>query len=169
MTDPYLQNEEVSKALVKVVNQVSENSSLSDLFDPPNIAENLTDLHQRLLATRARQQRISELVGTLIRIQGNVRKLVLDRKADLDTAEAKVIVVPKAMFQAEDYSSAKERNAKLIAKTLEERIALTAAEKLKVDVDSSLAYAQNVYRELGNQAFDVNTRIKVLGMEGTLG
>ena len=169
MTDPYDQNQDVVQGLVKIVEQVSANANLSEVLPVANVSENLSDLHNRLLIVRARQQRVSELVGTLIRVQANVRKLVLDRKSELSSAEAKVIVPTKTVFQADDYSSAMERNAKLKGKTLEERIALTAAEKLQVDVDAALAYANNAYRELGNQAFDVSTRIKVLGMEGTLG
>lgn len=168
MTNPYDQNQDVVKVLVTVVRQVSENTDLSEALQAPNISENLLDLHNRLLVVRARQQRVSELVGTLIRIQANVRKLVLDKKSELASAEANASVVPKQAF-VEDFSSAKERNAKLMAKTLDERVALTAAEKLQVDADAAVAYANNTYRELGNQAFDVSTRIKVLGMEGTLG
>ena len=167
MTNPYDQNEEVSKVLVKVVQEVSEVSNVSDELRLPSIGENLYDLHVRLLAVRARQQRASELVGTLIRIQANVRKLVLDRKSELDAAEAKAVIPSKQAF-VEDFSSAQERNARLRSKTLNERVSLTAAEKLQVDVDAALAYAQQVYRQLGNQSYDVNTRIKVLGMEGTL-
>lgn len=169
MTDPYEQNQVVAEILLRTVTQVSESVDLSEIINPPHLGETLADLHNRLLAIRARQQRVSELVGTLIRIQANVRKLVLDRKSELSSAEAKVTVPTKSVFQADDYSSAMERNAKLKGKTLEERIALTAADKLQVDADAALAYAQNAYRELGNQAYDVNTRIKVLGMEGTLG
>lgn len=169
MTNPYEQNQDVTKVLVTVVQQVSDNLFLSDILPVANVSENLSDLHNRLLIVRARQQRVSELVGILIRTQASVRKLVLDRKSELASAEAKVSTPDRTVFQAEDYSSARERNAKLTAKTLDERVALTAAEKLMVDADAALAYAQNAYRELGNQAFDVSTRIKVFGMEGTLG
>jgi hypothetical protein len=169
VSSPYDQNPDVVKALVKVVQQVSENADLTPYLKPTSISENLKDLHERLLFVRGRQQRVSELVGTLIRIQANVRKLVLDRKSQLESAEAKAAAPDRTVFQVEDYSSARERNAKLTAKTLDERVALTAAQKLQIDADAALDYAQNAYRDLGNQAFDVSTRIKVLGMEGTLG
>ena len=169
MDDPYFENKIVSEVLVRVSKDISETSDLGDALKAPSVSESLLDLHNRLLTVRSRQQRVSELVGTLIRLQGNVRKLVLDRKLELETAEAKVSKKESWKPVVEDFRSAKERNAELSAKTLDERVALTAAEKLQVDVDVALAYAQGVYRELGNQAFDVSTRIKVLGMEGTLG
>ena len=169
MDDPYFENKIVSEVLVRVSKDISETSDLGDALKAPSVSESLLDLHNRLLTVRSRQQRVSELVGTLIRLQGNVRKLVLDRKLELETAEAKVSKKESWKPIVEDFRSAKERNAELSAKTLDERVALTAAEKLQVDVDVALAYAQGVYRELGNQAFDVSTRIKVLGMEGTLG
>lgn len=168
MTNPYDQNTEVSSVLVKIVKTLHEVSSVSEELKAPHISESLLDLHNRLLIVRARQGQVSEVVGNLIMIQSKARKLVLDRRSDLVSAEAKATALTKQPF-VEDFSSGKERNAKLMAKTLDESIALTAAEKLQVDADATLSYAQNIYRELGNQAYDVNTRIKVLGMEGTLG
>lgn len=168
MTNPYEETQGVGSILVKVVEQVAENADLKPYLKATSVSESLKDLHERLLFVRGRQERISELVGTLIRIQANVRKVVLDRRSELTSAEANAAGLTKQPW-VEDYSSGRERNAKLTAKTLDEHVALTAANKLQVDADAALAYAQNVYRELGNQAYDVSTRIKILGMEGNLG
>lgn len=167
MTNPYEENEKVSKALVQVVQQISDTADLTQVLKPTSVGENLKDLHERLLTVRARQQRLSELVGTLIRIQGRMRKEVLQRELDLSVAEAHA-AHSKQMIM-EDYSSAKERTARMMAKTLDEHVALNAAKQLQANADAALAYAQNAHRELGNQAYDVRTRVKVLEMEGTLG
>lgn len=166
MTNPYAATEGVNKALTKILEDASALSNLSEVLPPASVGESLLDLHNRLLTVRSRQQSVSEVLTNLLKTQAGVRKLVLECKSILDSAEANAVGTTKPAF-VEDFSSAKERNAKLMAKTLEERMSLRSAEKLQIDTDAALAYVQQVYRDLGNQAQDVQTRIRILGMEGT--
>ena len=165
MASPYDETGAVSQSLVKVVRQVGELKETG--LPEPNLGENLSDLHNRLLVTRAHQTTVTAHIGNLIRLRAGVRKKRMDLQGALEGAEA--AAVTEKRWTTEDYSSAKEKNALLASKTLQERIDLRAIEKLNEDVEAALAYARTIHTELGAQVQDVNSRLRILTLEANLG
>jgi hypothetical protein len=137
---------------------------------PPTTAETPADLHQRLLVTRAAMTRVSELAGEMTLLNGRVRATTIERKGAVDDAEAKVMTTPtshRRVLVTEDYSSGKERNARLGAATVMERTALRRVERLAAEVEAALSYTRDRHRELDRAVRDIDTRMRLLTFEGS--
>jgi hypothetical protein len=164
MSNPYLETGVVAKTLTALLADVQESYDLGDVLSPPSQGESLSDLHNRLIQVRSRQTRISDIVGDLVRLQSTLRKSVIDKEGELEEAQSGVVVEKK--WAVEEFRSAAEKNARLAGKTVEQKIAVRAAKKLLLDVDSSLEYARVKHRELGSQVNDVNTRLRIINLDG---
>ena len=151
-------------ALRGILDSVSEAANLPADLGAPNQGESLSDLHQRLLVTRSAMTRVGELAGELTLLSGRVKRILIDRKGDLDDQEAEVVSARRAL--TEDYSSAKERNARIAAKTLNGRRRVRQAEKLLADVEAALFYTRDRHRELDRAVRDIDTRLRILAMDG---
>jgi hypothetical protein len=162
-----VETEAISQALVSKVKAIGDVKDHIDLPEP-HLGESLTDLHNRLLVVRSHQTTVAALVGDLVRLRAGVRKKRLDLQGALETAEAEAVTARRPKL-TEDYSSAMEKNSTLKAATLNERFDLRSVEKLIEDVEAALAYARSVHAELGSQVQDVNTRLRILNSEATLG
>jgi hypothetical protein len=157
--------EDVTQTILKFVDDIAESFNQLDKLGPPHETESLKDLHRRLLTTRAAMTRVSELTSRLIRYRGRLVRASIISKGELESAETKVISDEPKKALIEDYSSAKERNAKLAAKTIEERRRVRIVDQWVVDVDSALDYAKNRSWELDRAVRDIDTRLKILAYE----
>lgn len=155
----------VSDAISREITGISEAFSLVSELGPPNTGESLSDVHTRLLVTRSVMSNVSESVARLIRVRGMVRQEQIEREGVLDDAESAALSEPTKPSFVEDYSSAKERNAKLGAKTLQERISVREAKTVAVDIDSAFEYARNRLWELDRAVRDVDTRLRIVTYE----
>lgn len=144
--------------------QEAANAPMEDL-GPPHAGESLSDLHQRLLGTRAAMSRVSELVGSLTLLQGRLRASLVDRRGLLEDAEADTVTTQRRPVLTEDFSSAKEKNARLGAATLEQRRAVRAAERAAADLDAALSYARDRHRELDRAVRDVDLRVRIQSLD----
>lgn len=154
----------VPKGLIKLLEEVSSAFEAVHDLGVPHQGESLSDLHQRLLTTRATMSRVSELVAQIIRLRGRVDQALIERKGELEDAEA-AILTKATKNLAEDFSSAKERNAKLGAQTLEERRNVRFAERVLADVKSAQEYSTNRLWELDRSVRDIDTRLKILAYD----
>lgn len=150
--------------LSKHLERASETANLPAELGPPHDSETPADLHQRLLTTRAAMTSLSGLIGELTLFQGRVEATLIEKRGILDEAEAGVVASRKAS-PWEDYSSAKEKNAKLGAQTLEEARAVRKVEKLLAQVKSVVIYARDRHRELDRAVRDVEVRFRILTWE----
>jgi hypothetical protein len=155
----------VSDALSVMLTSISESFTLVSELGPPNVGESPTDIHTRLLVTRSVMSNVSETVAKLIRVRGMVRQEQIERKGELEDAESKAMVELSKPSFVEEYSTAKERNAKLGAKTLSERISVREADAKFADVDSAYEYARNRLWELDRSVRDIETRIRIMSFE----
>src|SRR5215207_6741961 len=99
MASPYDETGAVSQSLVKVVRQVGELKETG--LPEPNLGENLSDLHNRLLVTRAHQTTVTAHIGNLFRLRAGVRKKRMDLQGALEGAEA--AAVTEKRWTTEDY------------------------------------------------------------------
>lgn len=151
----------VSRYLDEVVDA---SAGLADL-GAPSTAETPADLHERLLVTRAAMTRVSEITGSLTLLSGRVKAALVEARGELDDEESSIVTRrPKVSF-TEDYSSAKEKNARIGAATLETRRKVRQTEKVAVDLDAALAYARDRHRELDRAVRDIDTRLRLLSFE----
>jgi hypothetical protein len=134
-------------------------------LDAPSTAETPADLHERLLVTRAGMTRVSELLGELTLLTGRIRAALVDRKGALEDEESTVVTPRGHRVLTEDYSSAKERNARLAGATLEARRRVRQVEKVLADADAALTYGRDRHRELDRAVRDIDTRLRILSFE----
>ena len=155
----------IADSLEATLEGVSEAFKLITDLGVPNLGESLTDIHTRLLVTRSVMSNVSDTASKLVRLRASVRQEQIDREGALEDKEAAVLSEPEKPSFVEDYSSAKERNAKLGAKTLEERILVREAKKVYIDVDSAYEYVRNRLWELDRSVRDIDTRLRVISYE----
>jgi hypothetical protein len=146
---------------------VSEAFSLVSDFGPPTLAETPADLHARLLVTRSAMSRVSELAGEMTLLSARVKVALIERRGALDDAEAKSMsdVRPKRVALTEDFASAKERNARLMAGTTLDRASVRRVERLVAEVDAALVYTRDRHRELDRAVRDIDTRMRLMSYE----
>lgn len=154
----------VPASLALYLERASETANLPAELGPPHVGESMLDLHNRLLVTRASMTSLSGLIGELTIFQGKVEASLIERRGLLEEAEAEVLSSRKKSLM-EDFSSAKEKNAKLGAETLEQLRAVRNAEKLLAQVKSVVIYCRDRHREIDRAVRDIDTRIKIVQFE----
>lgn len=153
----------VQQVLVGIVERSSEAMALVHDLGDPHVDESFSDLHTRLLVTRSAMTRLAALLGELIQIRFRVEQVLIDRRGELEEAEA--VVVGQQRHVVEDFSSAKEKNARLAAGTLESRRRVRVIEKLLKDVDAAVEYIRTRHRELDRAVRDIDTRLRIISFE----
>lgn len=155
----------VPDILVKMLEGISEASSLVVDLGLPDISETPADLHVRLLTTRAAMTRVSDLCNQIVRLRSRIKQVVIDREGELEDAEATVLSTDNKKAFVEEFSSAKERNAKLAAKTLNERMRLRSVKKVMADIEGCYEYAKNKLWEFDRSVRDIDTRLRIMVYE----
>lgn len=145
------------------LDRASETANLPSDLGPPHVGESLTDLHQRLLLTRSAMTSLADLIGELTLFQGRVEATLIERRGVLEEAEATALAGRKRLV--EDFSSAKEKNARLGAETLSEARGVRQVEKLLAQVKAASIYCRDRHRELDRAVRDVETRVRILSLE----
>lgn len=163
------QEDQVLAVIQRNVSEVSRAAELVNDLDPPNLGETHQDLHNRLLITRSAMSRISELIAELVRIRGRLQGILVDRKGELETANATAVTTGSKRFPLEDYSSAQEKNSRLAAATMEERTKVRQIEKRLADLEAALEYGRIKHRELDRAVRDVEIRVRLLNWEPNTG
>ena len=157
-------SDELSVAVKTYLDEVAVAANMPADLGAPHQGESLADLEERLLVTRAAMTRVSALAGDLTLLSGRVKHALIDRRGDLEDAEAETVSTRRPVL-TEDYSSAKEKNARLAAGTLDQRRRVRQAEKLLADVDAALTYTRDRHRELDRAVRDIDTRLRILSFE----
>lgn len=154
----------VHSTVSALLDAISDAYALTATLEAPSTGETLTDLHERLLLSRAAMTRVADLTGELTLLSGKVKRLLIEAKGDLEDAEA-ALVTRTGRRQIEDFSSAKERNARMAAGTLETLRKIRKAEMAQSEVDSALFYARDRHRELDRAVRDIDTRLRIITIE----
>lgn len=155
--------DEFPETLEDFVTRASETANLPSSLGAPHSQESLGDLQERLLVTRSAMTSLSGLLGQAVLFQGRVEATLIEARGVLGEAEAGVVSsrAAKPSF-GEDFSSAKEKNARLGAETLEEARKVRQIERLFAQVKAVTLYLRDRHRELDRAVRDVETRVKVV-------
>lgn len=153
----------VGDELDQILNDIRDAVELITELPEPHLDESLTDLHRRLLITRSAMTRISALLAKFVRARGIARKMLIDARGELETANAGVVQRPT--FGHANFASGDERRANLAFATIEERRAVRQAEKLVEDIEAALEYGRTHHRELDRSVRDVETRMRIMTWE----
>lgn len=156
----------VHSTVTALLDAISDAYALVATQDAPSTSETPADLHQRLLTSRAAMTRVADLTGELTLLAGRVKRLLIEARGELEDAEAEL--VGRKPRHVEDFSSAKERNARMAAGTLETLRKIRKAESAQSEVDSALYYARDRHRELDRAVRDIDTRLRILTFESHL-
>lgn len=153
-------SEEMSEGLKRVVSECHE---IRTKVSPGSITEGPTELHERLLTARHAQDRAEMIVAELGRLHSRASIAVADLRGRLEDAEASAELPP-----AEDYSTARERNARLSLAVVDERIAVRRATRQKEEVWEALEYCRLLHRGIDGSRRDLDLRIRLLSMQTML-
>jgi hypothetical protein len=143
---------------------VALKENLDEAIGQPHEAETPAEMHVRLIRTRATMTSVAAVLGSLVQLRTGA-KVALDAAAG-DLEDAEVATVGSQIKMTEDYSSAKEKNARLGAATIEQRLAQRRAQKNLTMVTGVYDYAMVYHRELDRAVRDVETRIRIITLEG---
>lgn len=120
------------------------------------------DLHVQLLMNRRCMDRAETFVAQLGRLYARASVAEEDLKGVLEDAEATAI---QEAGPPEDFSTAKERNARLLVRTFDERIALRKVSRQKAEIGEALEYARTLFRGMDATRRDTETRLRLMTLE----
>ena len=123
------------------------------------------ELHKQLVKNRQAMDRAETFVAQLARLHSRAQIAEQDLAGELEDAEAKAL---KQAGAAEEFSTAKERNARLNVLTIDHRIALRKATRQRAEISEVLEYARTLYRGMEASRRDVETRLRMITLEGGL-
>lgn len=150
---------EIPEALEHVVR------SMSDLRSGVGIGEETAgpgDIHVQLQRNRACLDRAETFVAQLGRLYSRASIAEADLKGALEDAEATAIT---EAGPAEEFSTAKERNARLLVRTFDERIALRKVSRQRAEIGEALEYAKTLFRGMDAVRRDTETRLRLITLE----
>jgi hypothetical protein len=142
--------------------------TVSDLRAEVGIGEldgSPADLHKQLVKNRQAMDRAETFVAFLARAHSRAQIAEQDLAGELEDAEANAL---KKAGAAEEYSTAKERNARLNVLTIDQRIALRKASRQRAEISEALEYVRTLYRGMEASRRDVETRLRMITLEGGL-
>jgi hypothetical protein len=123
------------------------------------------DLHKQLVKNRQAMDRTETFMAQLARLHTRAQIAEQDLAAELEDAEAQAV---KKAGAVEEYSTAKERNARLNLHTIDQKIALRKATRQRAEISEALEYVRTLYRGMEGSRRDVETRLRMITLEGGL-
>lgn len=139
--------------------------SMSDLRNGVGIGTSTAgpaDIHIQLLQNRACLDRAETFVAQLGRLHARACIAEEDLKGALEDAEANAI---QEAGPAEEFSTAKERNARLLVRTFDERIVLRKLSRQRAEIWEALDYARTLFRGMDAVRRDTETRLRLITLE----
>lgn len=138
--------------------------TLADIRSEVGIGESddPVSLHEQLVKNRAAMDRAETFVAQLGRVHSRAQIAQQDLEGELEDAEAKAL---QDAGQAEEYSTAKERNARLAVRTIDQRIALRKVSRQRAEISEALEFARTLYRGMEASRRDVETRLRMITLQ----
>jgi hypothetical protein len=138
--------------------------SMRDLRDEVGIGEldDPVSLHEQLKKNRKAMDRAETFVAELGRLHSKAVIAEEDHKGYLEDAEATAL---QKAGPAEDYSSGRERNARLAVMVMDEKIALRKVARQRAEIQEALEYARTLFRGMDASRRDVETRLRMITLE----
>lgn len=124
-------------------------------------ADSLTEVHDALVHVRANQDRIEELLATLLRAQADVRREVIDRRSVVDDKWDQQATRKSVGFGFDD-AAPRERYAQYNQAIIDDRRALRRAEKLQGQVDLAVELLKLFHKGLEGVRWTLNTRLTAM-------
>lgn len=121
-----------------------------------------TSLHDQLVKNRKAMDRAETFVAHLGRLHSRAQVAEADLKGELEDAEAKAL---QEAGPAEEFSTARERNARLAVRTLDQRIALRKVARQRAEINEALEFARTLYRGMEASRRDVETRLRMITLQ----
>lgn len=139
-------------------------TSMRDLREEVGIGDqdDPVSLHDQLKKNRKAMDRAETFVAELGRLHSKAAIAEEDYKGYLEDAEATAL---QKAGPAEEYSSGKERNARLAVMVMDERIALRKAARQRAEIQEALDYARTLFRGMDASRRDVETRLRMITLE----
>lgn len=122
----------------------------------PDKDDGPTELYDKLLLLRANLDRLDTLLLNALRIQRNSSLVAQLAKEQLEDAWNKVA----ASAHAQEYSSAKEREALYSVKTLDLKIVARKTEKARAELDFLVEYLKTAHRGMDGARRDLDTLVR---------
>lgn len=126
--------------------------------------ETIQTLHARLIESRRSQDRLEAIVADLGLVKSRCKTALAEAQAAYDDAWREKMLSTRIG----EYTSAQERNATYAAAALKELMVLRKTQKMLTEVEEMYDYALFKYRGLDSSRRDVETRMRLLNIEGML-
>lgn len=133
----------------------------------PPFSAALETLHSSLVEAGAARHRLEELLGTLSLLKHRSMENVIAAREAYEDKWRTAATQGKVGFV--EYSSAKEREANIELKALDEKFKWRRAEKDDREVTSALEFVRMCVRNVDALRRDLEIRIRVSQVEGRLG
>lgn len=142
-----------------------ECTDLRNSLGDDSIDEGPAQLHEKLLKARKALDRTEYHVAHLGKLHARVSIVVDQRRGFVEDGEAEAM---EKLGKADDFSTAREKNARLTLATLDLHRSLRRAERLKAECLLALDYCRTLHRGLDSTRRDLDTRIRLLTMQTSL-
>lgn len=154
--------EELPAVLEKGILKVTD---LRDAVTGGEITDGPVEIHERLLKARHAQDQTEEIVAALGRLYSQAQRTVATYKAEYVDAEAQA---HQKLPPAEEYSTKKERDARLSLATLDEQIVLRRAEQVVAEIKEAVDYCTLLHRGIDSTRRDYELRTRLISLQGQL-
>lgn len=149
----------------KLSAMLEEAAGLRQMVRGGDIKESPTDLHNRLLDCRAALDRVEEILTDLSRLKAKTAQAVSERQDLYDDRYAQVATAPSGHAE---YSTGKEREAKYSLSLMDEQLNLRKAVRMDSELGAAVDYVKTLYWGLNGVRNDLDSRIRLIVLEGQL-
>lgn len=149
----------------KLIAYVTEAYELRDAIRAGEPGETLEGLHSALVIARQSIDRLERIVVDLVRIRNRAQNhLALSKEAFEDAVD--IAIGKPTPGRLDEYATGREKQAEWHLAAMAELFALRRAERLSRDVDTAVEVAKTIHRGADNARRDLDTRIRLVGLEG---
>lgn len=147
---------------------ISEVTDLRHRVAPGDVDDDPHALHLQLLEARRATDRTEELTAFIARVHSGAQRNLQLKKQEVEDAEAAAMTSQGPNPWGDDYATAKEKNARLLVQTTEQRMALRKAERRLLLLQEVLDFCRQCHRGLNDSRRDLDLRIRLLTLQTSL-
>jgi hypothetical protein len=129
-----------------------------------DVSEDVADLHDRLVSARQAQDRLEAILSEVGRLRSRARIAVSERQDEYDDQWRTVM----EKTRIGEYDSAKEKNARYDAGSIQQLVNLRRAKRAAADVDEVYEYINLKYRGLDAARREIDSRVRMLTVANQL-
>jgi hypothetical protein len=140
----------------KLAELVAEVAALRASVTTPDSDSAISDLYEAMVAAGQAQERVEAILAEVGRARSRARIVVSERQDEYDDQWRNTMINTRIG----EYDSAKEKNARYDAGSIQQLVNLRRAKRMLADVEEAFDYVNIKFRGLSTAARDIDSRMR---------